>query len=135
MKSVLISGASIAGLTMAYWMKEYGYSVTVVEIGKALRLGGSPIDVRGEALDVAKRMGVLEQIKAAKLPTMGVEFMNAEGVLQGTSKVEDIGAIRPGEDTEIRREDLAKILYNNAQEGTASIILSSVFHKTKNTLR
>jgi 2-polyprenyl-6-methoxyphenol hydroxylase-like FAD-dependent oxidoreductase len=117
MKSVLISGASIAGLTMAYWMKKYGYKVTVVEIGKALRMGGSPIDVRGEALDVAKRMGVLEKIKAAKLPTMGVEFMNAEGVLQGTSKVEDIGALRPGEDTEIRREDLAKILYENAQAG------------------
>jgi 2-polyprenyl-6-methoxyphenol hydroxylase-like FAD-dependent oxidoreductase len=117
MKSVLISGASIAGLTMAYWMNKYGYSVTVVEIGKALRLGGSPIDVRGEALDVAQRMGILELIKAAKLPTMGLEFLNAEGVLQGTSKVEDIGALRPGEDTEIRREDLAKILYNNAQEG------------------
>ncbi|HEX8609388.1 MAG TPA: FAD-dependent monooxygenase [Pedobacter sp.] len=117
MKSVLISGASIAGLTMAYWMKKYGYNVTVVEIGTALRLGGSPIDVRGEALDVANRMGILEQIKAAKLPTMGVEFLNGEGVLQGTSRVEDIGALRPGEDTEIRREDLAKILYNNAQEG------------------
>lgn len=117
MKSVLISGASIAGLTMAYWMEKYGYRVTVVEMNKALRMGGSPIDVRGEALDIAKRMGVLEKIKAAKLPTMGVEFMNTEGVLQGTRKVEDIGALRPGDDTEIRREDLAKILFNNAQNG------------------
>jgi 2-polyprenyl-6-methoxyphenol hydroxylase-like FAD-dependent oxidoreductase len=117
MKRVLISGASIAGLTLAYWMKKYGFSVTVVEIATTLRMGGSPIDVRGEALDVAKRMGVLEQIKAAKLPTMGVEFMNTNGEVQGTRKVEDIGALRPGDDTEIRREDLAKILYNNAQHG------------------
>jgi 2-polyprenyl-6-methoxyphenol hydroxylase-like FAD-dependent oxidoreductase len=65
-KSVLISGASIAGLTMAYWMDYYGFKVTVVEIGAAPRRGGSPIDVRGDALDTARRMGILDAIKAAK---------------------------------------------------------------------
>jgi len=116
-KSVLISGASIAGLTMAYWMNQYGYKVTVVEIGTAPRMGGSPIDVRGDSLDTAKRMGVLDAIKAAKLPTMGVEFMNANGEVEGTMLVEEIGAIRPGDDTEIRRDDLVKILYENAKDG------------------
>jgi len=132
MKSILISGASIAGLTMAYWMKKYGYKVTVVELGKALRMGGSPIDVRGEALDIAKRMGVLEQIEAAKLQTMGLEFMNAEGVVQGSRKVEDIGALRPGDDTEIRREDLAKILFNNAQEGVEYRFNNSIVDMVQN---
>jgi 2-polyprenyl-6-methoxyphenol hydroxylase-like FAD-dependent oxidoreductase len=114
MKSVLISGASIAGLTMAYWMNQYGYQVTVVEIGPAPRMGGSPIDVRGESLDTARRMGILDQIRAAKLQSMGVEFMNAKGEVEGTMRVEEIGAIRPGDDTEIRRDDLVDILYHNA---------------------
>lgn len=118
-KSVLISGASIAGLTMAYWMKRYGYQVTVVEIGPAPRMGGSPIDVRGDSLDTARRMGVLDAIKAAKLQTMGLEFMNANGEVEGTMQVEEIGAIRPGDDTEIRRDDLVKILYENAKDGIA----------------
>ncbi|GAB4029127.1 FAD-dependent monooxygenase [Spirosoma jeollabukense] len=116
-KSVLISGASIAGLTMAYWMNQYGYQVTVVEIGPAPRMGGSPIDVRGDALDTAKRMGILEDIKAAKLQSMGVEFMNARGGVEGTMRVEEIGAIRPGDDTEIRRDDLVNILYAKAKDG------------------
>lgn len=118
-KSVLISGASIAGLTMAYWMKHYGYEVTVVEIGPAPRMGGSPIDVRGDSLDTAKRMGILEAIKGAKLQTMGVEFLNAEGEVEGTMLVEELGAIRPGDDTEIRRNDLVNILYQNAKDGIA----------------
>ena len=109
-KSVLISGASIAGLTMAYWMEHYGYNVTVVEIGAEPRRGGSPIDVRGEALESAKRMGVLNAIKAAKLPTKGLKFMNAQNEVQGIMLVEEIGAITP-DDTEVRRDDLVDILY------------------------
>lgn len=116
-KSVLISGASIAGLTMAYWMKQYGYRVTVVEIGPAPRMGGSPVDVRGDSLDTAQRMGILDAIKAAKLQTVGLEFMNATGEVEGMMRVEEIGAIRSGDDTEIRRDDLVKILYENAKDG------------------
>lgn len=116
-KSVLISGASIAGLTMAYWMNQYGYRVTVVETGSAPRMGGSPIDVRGDSLDTARRMGILDAIKAAKVPTKGLELMNAAGDVQGTMLVEEIGAIRPGDDTEIRRDDLVNILYANARDG------------------
>ncbi|MCF0055072.1 FAD-dependent monooxygenase [Dyadobacter sp. CY356] len=108
--SVLVSGASIAGLTMAYWMNHYGYDVTIVEIGHQPRRGGTPIDVRGEALDCARRMGILDAIKKAKLPTKGLKFMNEQNELQGTMLVEQIGAITP-DDTEIRRDDLVDILY------------------------
>jgi 2-polyprenyl-6-methoxyphenol hydroxylase-like FAD-dependent oxidoreductase len=113
-KSVLISGASIAGLTMAYWMNYYEYKVTVVEIGPEPRRGGSPIDVRGEALDCASRMGILSAVKEAKLPTEGLKFMNAQNEVQGIMLVEEIGAVRPGDDTEIRRDDLVDILYKHA---------------------
>lgn len=115
-KSVLISGASIAGLTMAYWMSRYHYKVTVVEIGPEPRRGGSPIDVRGEALDCAARMGILPAIQKAKLPTEGLKFMNEQNQVQGIMRVEQIGAIRPGDDIEIRRDDLVDILYKNAAD-------------------
>ena len=115
-KSVLISGASIAGLTMAFWMNHYGYRVTVVELSPEPRRGGSPIDVRGSALACARRMGVLEAIKKAKLPTEGLKFMNAQNEVQGIMQVEEIGALLPGDDTEIRRDDLVDILYRNVQQ-------------------
>lgn len=114
-KSVLISGASIAGLTMAYWMEHYGYEVTVVEIGAEPRRGGSPIDVRGEALDCARRMGIIDEIKAAKLPTKGLKFMNEQDQVQGIMLVEEIGALT-SDDTEIRRDDLVDILYAKVKD-------------------
>jgi 2-polyprenyl-6-methoxyphenol hydroxylase-like FAD-dependent oxidoreductase len=114
-QSVLISGASIAGLTMVYWMNHYGYDVTVVEIGQEPRRGGTPIDVRGEALECAKRMGVLDAIKAAKLPTKGLKFMNELNEVQGIMQVEVIGAIS-SDDIEIRRDDLVDILYEKVKD-------------------
>ena len=58
---VLISGAGIAGCTLAYWLTRNGHSVTVVERSGSLRSSGSPVDVRGPAVDVAepkKRGGI-----------------------------------------------------------------------------
>ena len=50
MTEVLISGASVAGTTLAYWLAQHGFSVTVVERHPGLRPGGQAIDVRGPAL-------------------------------------------------------------------------------------
>jgi 2-polyprenyl-6-methoxyphenol hydroxylase-like FAD-dependent oxidoreductase len=38
--TVLISGASIAGPALAYWLHRYGATVTVVERAPALRPSG-----------------------------------------------------------------------------------------------
>lgn len=64
---VLISGASMAGLSAAYWFAQTGHQVTVVERADGLRRGGAPIDVRGEALAVAARMGILQQIREQRV--------------------------------------------------------------------
>jgi 2-polyprenyl-6-methoxyphenol hydroxylase-like FAD-dependent oxidoreductase len=60
-RSVLISGASIAGPALAYWLDRYGFDVTVVERASAVRSGGYPIDIRGTAIEVIRRMGLLPQ--------------------------------------------------------------------------
>lgn len=41
-RSVLISGASIAGPALAFWLNRHGYEVTVVEKAGTLRSGGYP---------------------------------------------------------------------------------------------
>ncbi len=64
---VLIAGASMAGLSAAYWFARLGHHVTVVERSDGLRPGGAPIDVRGQALGTAERMGVLQRIEAEKV--------------------------------------------------------------------
>jgi len=107
-KQVLISGASFAGLTLAYWLSKFGYQVTIVEIGKELRKGGSPIDVRGEALNVAREMGIWEKIKAKEfLHTDEIVNDKDETLVQFSlnAQAEYLG------DIEIHRGDLLDILY------------------------
>ena len=59
---VLVSGASFAGLTSAYWMVKAGYEVTVVEMGSSLKMGGTPVDIKDQTVEIVRRMGLFEQI-------------------------------------------------------------------------
>ena len=77
--SVLIAGASFAGLTAAFWMNRLGYQVTVIEIGKDLKKGGSPVDIKEGTVDIMRRMGLLEQIKAVRLNAKAIDFLDVDG--------------------------------------------------------
>ncbi|MDT7651436.1 MAG: hypothetical protein QOI36_2842, partial [Pseudonocardiales bacterium] len=57
--TVLISGASVAGPALAYWLGRCGFAPTLVEIAPRLRDGGYAVDFRGPTnLAVLERMGV-----------------------------------------------------------------------------
>jgi 2-polyprenyl-6-methoxyphenol hydroxylase-like FAD-dependent oxidoreductase len=47
--NVLISGAGIAGPTLAFWLGKYGFAPTLVESAPALRTSGYVIDFWGLA--------------------------------------------------------------------------------------
>jgi 2-polyprenyl-6-methoxyphenol hydroxylase-like FAD-dependent oxidoreductase len=62
--NVLISGASIAGPALAYWLHRYGHTVTVVEKAAALRPGGQAVDFKGDThRQVLERMGILDEVQ------------------------------------------------------------------------
>ena len=111
--AVLVSGASVAGLSVAFWLEKAGHDVTVVERAPALRVAGSPIDIRGDALAVADAMGILGDIQDSRVPTSGREAF--------TTWVDDQGhpiAVLPiefatdsADDVEIARDNLIGILH------------------------
>ncbi|NML47036.1 NAD-binding protein [Ramlibacter sp. G-1-2-2] len=107
---VLISGASMAGLSAAYWFARLGHEVTVVERADGLRPGGAPIDVRGRALGTAERMGILGQIAEEK-----VAIVQPAPVLDGAGQQVATLDLRwfaneTDEDIEITRDRLNQIL-------------------------
>ncbi|WP_370332241.1 FAD-dependent monooxygenase, partial [Mycolicibacterium hippocampi] len=61
---ILVSGAGMAGLSAGINLGNAGHDVTIVERAQHLRVNGSPIDLRGESLTVARQMGVLDEIRA-----------------------------------------------------------------------
>lgn len=107
-KKVLVSGASFAGLTTAYWMNKMGYKVTVVEIGNHLKMGGTPVDIKDSTVDIVKRMGLFEQIKANRVGPEKWEFKNADDVTEHTVLLQEL----PDDEFEIERDVLLGMLFD-----------------------
>lgn len=78
-RSILISGASIAGPALASWLGAAGWDVTVVERFGQLREEGHNIDVRGVGRQVLRRMGLDHAAKAAHTGERGMEFVDEHG--------------------------------------------------------
>ena len=111
MTTALVSGASVAGLANAYWLARQGYSVTVVERYDGLRPGGQAIDVRGPALSILDRMGLLEAAEAKKTAIRGASFVDRDGnELSRDTEATPTGGVIDNPDVEILRDDLVELL-------------------------
>lgn len=108
---VLISGASIAGPALAFWLTRYGYAVTVVEKAGQVRGGGYPIDVRGTALEVVTRMGILPRLRDVHIDLRRLTFLEGDGSEVASIHPHAVTGGVDGRDLEIRRGDLADALY------------------------
>jgi 2-polyprenyl-6-methoxyphenol hydroxylase-like FAD-dependent oxidoreductase len=111
-RDILISGASVAGPTLAYWLRRYGFHPTVVERAPAPRPGGQAIDLRGAARGVADRMGILHRVRQAHVGTRGMAYVDAANQRLASMPADLLGdsggAIA---ELEILRGDLVDILY------------------------
>ncbi|SEF21052.1 2-polyprenyl-6-methoxyphenol hydroxylase [Amycolatopsis pretoriensis] len=116
-KTILISGAGVAGPALAWWLHHHGFRPTVVERAPSLREGGYKVDIRGVAVGVVRRMGLLDEVHAASTDMRGAAFVNKRGKEIATLDADTFG-FRHGDDTEILRGDLAKILYDATREHT-----------------
>ncbi|QBI54867.1 FAD-dependent monooxygenase [Streptomonospora litoralis] len=116
---ILVSGAGIAGLAAALELGTRGHEVTVVEYGRRLRLAGTPIDIRGDAIETADSMGLLAKIQRRRLRmSESTRFVDGDGETVGRIPVARIGD--SDDDIEILREDLVRILAD-ALPDTAAI--------------
>ncbi len=136
-KKVLVSGASIAGLSTAYWMNKSGYKVTVVEIANELRVSGAAVDLRGHTVDIVKRMGMFEQLKLKRLNVEMIEFKNAGDVTEGSILLtNEEGAELPNDDIEIERDKFMSIVFDVLKNDVEFIFNNSitVLNETKDNI-
>jgi 2-polyprenyl-6-methoxyphenol hydroxylase-like FAD-dependent oxidoreductase len=124
---VLISGASIAGPALAYWLDRYGCDVTVVEKAPALRTGGQAVDFKGVThRTVLARMGILEEVRRRQTGGSDQVIVDANGRRL---------AVMPGEFTggeiEIPRGDLAALLFERTAHTCAYVFGDSISSLTQ----
>ncbi|MFD4634479.1 FAD-dependent monooxygenase [Streptomyces sp. NPDC058284] len=110
-RTVLISGASIAGPALAYWLHRAGFTVTVVEKSRVLRAGGYPIDIRGSATEVVRRMGILPRLRDAHVESRRSTFLDADGRTVASVPQHVVTGDAEGQDVEVQRGDLVAILH------------------------
>ena len=76
MKTVLISGAGIAGPTLSFWLKAAGFEPTLIERAPAIRRGGYVIDFWGLGYDIAERMGLIADINRVGYKVRELRIVN-----------------------------------------------------------
>ncbi|MGH3240280.1 MAG: FAD-dependent monooxygenase [Spirillospora sp.] len=123
--NVLISGAGIAGVALAYWLRQRGFTPTVVERAPSIREGGYKIDVRGAALTVVERMGLLDEIRAMRTGVRSGTVVNAAGKRVASMDGDTFGGRTHG-DAEILRGDLHRLLYERTKNDVEYLFGDSI---------
>ncbi|MBL7255994.1 FAD-dependent monooxygenase [Actinoplanes sp. LDG1-01] len=122
---ILVSGAGMAGLSAATNLVTRGHDVTIVERSSHFRVNGSPIDVRGDAIDITAKMGLLDKIREHRLHmTDQTVFVDADGNAVAPLPVAEFDD--SGDDIEIAREDLANLLAEALPAETTVVFNDSI---------
>ena len=119
---ILISGASIAGPSLAWWLSRAGHETTIVERAPALREGGFAVDFRGDVhLRVLARMGLLDAIRARQTHVRELTFVDESGATRAS-----LPGWFTGGDVEILRGDLSRILFDATCASTEYVFGDSI---------
>ncbi|KAF5027504.1 hypothetical protein F66182_399 [Fusarium sp. NRRL 66182] len=115
---VLISGGGIAGPAAAYWLSRLGHSCTILERFPTLRTGGQQIDIRGQGIEAAKRMGILDEIRKKAVDEHGLQWVDSKGKRKALLERNDSGKGRQSftSEFEVMRGDLCRIIYNATKD-------------------
>ena len=117
-KSVLISGAGIAGPTLAFWLAAAGFQPTIVERAADLRTGGYVVDFWGLGYDIAERMGLRRDLEAAGYHIRELRVVGDASEKLAGFGVATIRALAGGRFVTIPRSVLSRLLFDRAASRT-----------------
>jgi 2-polyprenyl-6-methoxyphenol hydroxylase-like FAD-dependent oxidoreductase len=120
--NVLLSGAGIAGPTLAFWLKKYGFAPTLVESAPALRTGGYVIDFWGLGYDIAEEMGLLPDIASVGYHVQELRIVDDDGRWLSGFGARVFRELTGGRYITLGRSELSKLIYDRIS-GSCDIIL------------
>lgn len=120
-RTVLISGASIAGPALAFWLHRYGFQPTIVERAPAVRPGGYAVDFRGASVRVLEHMGLLPAVQQKQTRIGAITIVD-----RNNKKVTSMPDGFTSGELEILRGDLAAIFYEATRNTTEYVFDDSI---------
>jgi len=125
-KTVLISGAGIAGPTLAYWLLQYGFEPTIIERAPSFREGGYVIDFWGLGYDVAEKMNLITQLGCRGYKADQLRLVNRSGRKVGGFSTEIFQSSLGNRFLSILRGDLAAVIYETVAGKVETIFGESI---------
>ncbi|MGH8219082.1 MAG: FAD-dependent monooxygenase, partial [Steroidobacteraceae bacterium] len=111
----LISGAGIAGPSLAQWLSRYGFEPTLIECAPAFRAGGYMIDVWGVGFDILERYGLLETARRRGYVFDRLKFVDERGTEKSAVGGEVFRRALGGRFFSIPRGELARVIYETVE--------------------
>jgi 2-polyprenyl-6-methoxyphenol hydroxylase-like FAD-dependent oxidoreductase len=119
--TVLISGAGIAGPTLAFWLKAAGFEPTIVEHAPALRTGGYVIDFWGLGYDIAERMDLAGRVHEIGYHARELRVVDDRGRRRSGFGTRVFAELTGGRYVTLRRSDLSRLLLEQSDRQTELI--------------
>jgi 2-polyprenyl-6-methoxyphenol hydroxylase-like FAD-dependent oxidoreductase len=108
---IAVSGAGIAGPTLAYWLSRSGHQPVLIETAPRLRTGGYVVDFWGAGYAIAERMGLAAAVQAAGYAIEEVRLIDRSGCKTGGFGVGPFRRVFDGRFTSVPRGELARLIY------------------------
>lgn len=115
-KKVLISGAGIGGLTVAYFLKQKGFMPIVIEKSDSLRDGGYMIDFFSSGISVSEKMDIIDELKKRDHGSNIVKQYDEKGKKTLSLNMAGFRAAVSGRLFNFLRTDLADVLYEKVKD-------------------
>jgi 2-polyprenyl-6-methoxyphenol hydroxylase-like FAD-dependent oxidoreductase len=120
-RSILISGAGIAGPTLAFWLEAAGFRTTLIERAPALRAGGYVIDFWGLGYDIAERMGLATDIERIGYHMRELRIVDDQGERMTGFGTQVLRELAGGRFVTLGRIDLSRLLFEKIKKMTEII--------------
>lgn len=124
--NILISGAGIAGPTLAYWLKRYGFTPVLVERAPDPRSGGYVIDFWGLGYDIAEKMGLLPELLSIGYQVQELRIVDGHGARVAGFGTRVFSELTGGRFITVGRSDLARLIFAKVGEDCETIFGDSI---------
>ncbi|OBK22900.1 hypothetical protein A5634_06925 [Mycobacterium asiaticum] len=123
---IAISGAGVAGPSLAYWLHRTGHEPTLIEQAPQLRTGGYVIDFWGVGYRVAQLMGIEETVRDAGYQVNTLRSVRSDGGVRASLGVDAFRRAAGEKFTSLPRGDLAAAIYATIADDVETIFGDSI---------
>lgn len=117
-KRVLISGAGVAGLTLAYFLKKSGFEPVIIERAGALRDNGYMIDFFSSGVSVSAKMGISTELASRDVGSNRIIQTTEKGKRNLMLNMDALRTNLKGKLFNFLRTDLVDMLYQKVSSET-----------------